>query len=903
MEDARRRAHRGGGATLALTWVRGLVRRRAARVGATALGVALTVTILASLGAFFASSKARMTQLATAGVPVDWQVQLASGTDLARAERIVSTAPGVVTTQTVGYADTTGFSARSGGTVQTTGPGKVLGLPSGYGTAFPGEIRYLVGATTGVLLAQQTAANLHAVPGTVVKVGRPGATPEHLRVDGVIDLPQADSLFQAVGAAPGAGLRAPPDNVMVLPLPVWHHLFDPVAAARPTAVVEQIHVKLSPDLPADPSAAFADVLARARNLEAGLAGKGTVGNNLAAQLDAARTDALYAELLFLLLGVPAAILAALLTAVLAASGGDRRRREQALLRIRGASLQRLVRLASAEAVLVGVVGAALGLGGAALAGREAFGTTRFGASTAQAIGWGVGAVVAGLAVAFIAVVGPTWRDARSLTVRHAQAEVGRTARRPVWNRLYADVLFLLLAGLVFWQAVRSGYQVLLAPEGVPTISVSYFTLLAPLFLWLGAALFTWRLAFGALRRGRRPVARVARPVAGGLAGVVAASMARQGRLLSRGLVIMALATAFALSTAVFDSTYAAQARVDAELTNGADVTVSTTAFSGLPASLSPRVRSVPGVRAAQPMQHRYAYVGNDLQDLYGIDPTSIGTATNMSDAFFAGGDASQVLSALAAQPDGVLVSDETVRDFQLQPGNLVRLRLQFAADHAYHVIPFHYVGIVREFPTAPHDSFIVANASYVASRTGSSAVQTLLVRTPAQPPAVAARIRHLLPAGSGATVQDIQSQLKITLSGLTAIDLSGLTRLELAFGLILGAGAAGLVLAVGLAERRRMFAIASAVGARTGQLASFVWSEAAFVTVGGLVFGSLAGWGVSFFIVKILTGVFDPPPQHLSWPWLYLTAVGSAIVLAVIVASVATVRATRRPAVEIVRDL
>ena len=59
----------------------------------------------------------------------------------------------------------------------------------------------------------------------------------------------------------------------------------------------------------------------------------------------------------------------------------------------------------------------------------------------------------------------------------------------------------------------------------------------------------------------------------------------------------------------------------------------------------------------------------------------------------------------------------------------------------------------------------------------------------------------------------------------------------------------------------------------------------------------------SFFIVKILTGVFDPPPQHLSWPWLYLTAVGLAIVLAVIVASVATVRATRRPAVEIVRDL
>ena len=880
-----------------------MVRRRGARIGATTLGVALTVTILASLGAFFASSRARMTQLAFAGVPVDWQVQLAPGTDLGRAERIVSGAPGVHAAALAEYGDTPGFSARSDGAVQTTGPGKVLGLPADYATKFPGEIRDLVGATTGVLLAQQTAANLHAVPGTVVKVERPGQPPERLRVDGVVDLPQADSMFQAVGAAPGAGLQAPPDNVMLLPLPLWHRLFDPVAASRPTSVVGQIHVKLSGDLPSDPSAAFADAMARAKSLEAQLAGKGAVGNNLAAQLDAARTDALYAELLFMLLGIPAAILAALLTAVLAAAGGERRRREQALLRIRGASLQRLVGLAAAEAGLVGVTGAALGLGAAALAGRAAFGTARFGTTSAQAAGWAAGAAVVGLAVAFVSVVGPTWRDARRVTVLHARAEIGRETGRPVWNRLYADVMFLALAGLVFWQAVRSGYQVLLAPEGVPTISVSYFTLLAPLFLWIGAALFTWRIAFGTLRRGRRPVALAARPVAGGLAGVVAASMARQGRLLSRGLVIMALATTFALSTAVFNATYAAQARVDAELTNGADVTVATTASTGLPPDLAATVRALPGVRAAEPMQHRYAYVGNDLQDLYGIDPRTIRTATDMSDAFFAGGNASQVLSTLAARPDGVLVSDETVRDFQLQPGDLVRLRLQLSSDHAYHVIPFHYVGIVREFPTAPHDSFIVANASYVARRTGSAAPQVLLVRASSPPPAVADRIRRTLPAGSGATVQDIQSQLKITLSGLTAIDLSGLTRLELAFGIILGAGAAGLVLALGLAERRRMFAIASAIGARTGQLGSFVWSEAIFVTVGGLAFGALAGWGVSFFIVKILTGVFDPPPQRLSWPWMYIAEVAGAIVIAVVVAALTTVRATKRPAVELVRDL
>ena len=41
----------------------------------------------------------------------------------------------------------------------------VLGLPDGYRTAFPGELRTLTGADEGVLLAQQTAANLHVAPG------------------------------------------------------------------------------------------------------------------------------------------------------------------------------------------------------------------------------------------------------------------------------------------------------------------------------------------------------------------------------------------------------------------------------------------------------------------------------------------------------------------------------------------------------------------------------------------------------------------------------------------------------------------------------------------------------------------------------------------------------------------
>ena len=68
------------------------------------------------------------------------------------------------------------------------------------------------------------------------------------------------------------------------------------------------------------------------------------------------------------------------------------------------------------------------------------------------------------------------------------------------------------------------------------------------------------------------------------------------------------------------------------------------------------------------------------------------------------------MGTLAARPDSILVSDETVKDFQLRPGDLINLRLQVGATQSYKTVPFHYAGIAKEFPTAPHDSFFVANA-------------------------------------------------------------------------------------------------------------------------------------------------------------------------------------------------
>jgi putative ABC transport system permease protein len=61
------------------TWLIGLLHRRAARLGATAAGVAIAVALLGTVGTFLATSTATMTDRATCEVAIDWQVQVQPG--------------------------------------------------------------------------------------------------------------------------------------------------------------------------------------------------------------------------------------------------------------------------------------------------------------------------------------------------------------------------------------------------------------------------------------------------------------------------------------------------------------------------------------------------------------------------------------------------------------------------------------------------------------------------------------------------------------------------------------------------------------------------------------------------------------------------------------------------------
>ncbi|GIW35178.1 ABC transporter permease [Meiothermus sp.] len=877
---------------MTLAWLRGLLTRRPWRVWGAATGVALTVAFLACLGAFLTRSTATMTQRAVEGVAVDWQVLLAPNADLGAVKGAIQ-AVGVKALERVGYADVAGFSARTGGTVQTTGAGRVLGISSTYALHFPKEIRPLVGGAQGVLLAQQTAANLHAAVGDTVFIHRLGLPPVSVRVAGIVDLPEADSLFQAVGAPKGLAPQAPPDNVLLLPAAQWHALFDLQRAVRPDSVREQFHVRLSTSLSKDPEAAYVQVQRLAKHTEVKVAGGAVIGNNLAARLDGVRADALYAQALFLFLGVPGVILAALLTLGVAGASGGERRREAALLRMRGAGVRRVLGLASLEAGWVAFVGLLGGLALAWLAERVALPSD----SSLRSV-WTLLAGAFGVLLAVSVVLVPTLLALRNQTVNAARQKVGR-ASAPLWQRLYLDLGLLALSGALFWRSTAGGYQLVLAPEGVAKASVQYESFIAPLALWVGATLLAVRLLDWAL--GRRSLTPILRSLAGNLAPSVAATLERQRSLLSRGAVLAALAVAFAVSTSIFNATYGGQSRVDALLTNGADVTVTGTAAHPAESRLS-ALRAIPGVAAAQPLQHRFAYVGNDLQDLFGVDPAHLTEATRLVDAYFRGVTAQQALQLLRSRPDALLVSQETVNDYQLKVGDPLRLRLLDARDHQYHVVPFTFVGVVREFPTAPKDSFLVANADYVAAQTHASAAEVVLLRVNGNRTEVASWAAQIVRDLPGATVSELGAVQQRIASSLTAVNVAGLSRLELSFAALLLAAATGLVLLLGLTERRRNFTVLSALGAKPKQLAAFLWGEGLVVAGAGSLAGLLIGLGVAQLLVKLLNGVFDPAPERLAIPWGYLAALALAAFLSTVLAVNAARAASGKSLTEVLRS-
>lgn len=866
------------------------------------LVLAAAVGLLGAMLLFVGHSLRTMTGTAIRSVPLDWQGPVASYAQDQRVAAAVAHQPGVLAAVPAATASFAGASHTGPAGTSSAGNGSLLAVPLDYQRQI-GTFRLLQGSLQpgAVVLDQQLAATLGARVGDrVTLTPRPGARPQSFPVSGVALITAPDVVFQPLNPQLGPAPAQPPANAAIMPLDTFAQTLapqlsaiGPVSTAGSAVPGAQKGVQWQVQAQADPSGlgntpgqAYTRSQRMVNRIERSLPGQVQFVDNLSDRLNSAAGDALYAEALYIMLAIPGALVGLGLAYLAALGTVERDRRELALLRVRGATRSALLRLAGVESVAIGVVAGLLGTG-AALAAVSLL--IEGGVELTPARG-----VVAGVACVALAIAGAlAARVAASASVWRASVTAGRRSvrreGRPLWQRLYVDFFALALSGLIYWLTASTGFAAVVNPDSNPTLSLSVYMFFAPALLWIGATLLLLRL------RGRG-LAWAARRAAGGRAdssrGFLLVSAGRRGAAINRGLLVVGLLLAFGVNLGIFTATYDQQANVDAQLTLGADV--SATAAPGVAAQrdLAAKIAAVPGVRATTAVDHSYAYVGPDLQDAYGIDPASFTRATSLRDSYFLTGSARQVMARLRARPDGILVSKETIGDYSLNLGDLLRLRVLDHATGQFHVVPFHVAGVVQEFPSAPRDSFMVANLAYLQAADHAGGANVVFAKA-SDPSATAARVAAATRA-DGTIVKDITQQGLQTSSSITTVDLRGISRILEAFTVLLAAAAMGLFVALGLSERRHEFATMAALGAPLRDISAFLWSEAGLVLVAGVALAAGLGWLLSEMLIAMLQHVFDPPPDQLAIPWAYLGELVGAALLGAALATAIAVRGLRR---------
>lgn len=884
--------------TLAGHVIRLLVRNPRRSV-TTIVGTALAAGLVSAVLLFGVASETTLTRRALADVPVDEQVVLAPTSDAAAAQAMVTADPAVrdASPFTLVHFDSAELTA--GGAATQTSSGVIVGIDPGY-IAMTGWFTPVSGevAPGGIAISRDLSSNLGATAGDTIAVHLAGGATVELKVTGIVETTGADLVLGPLDPTHRAAGANPPANVAVMSLADATKLVIPRVPAGATsspdssdtsgagssggssqaggavvpvfasepAVRREVHLRIDHLLvPGDPVAAQAWLDSVRRRLDRQGAGAYQVVDDASAALEPVAGDLAWGQILFLFLSLPGVVVALWLERLAADATRDSTRRHAAWLRAHGAGPRTLLAVFVGSTAMATMCGTVAGFAVGGIVAWALFGGDL----------WAAGGALPILEVATLTIVGLTALGAilaavllRADLARELRATRGELTRtpRPAWDRFHVDAL-ALVAGLVALFLIPTARPAI-TTEGNPTVSLAISAFVGPCLIWIGATLLLIRLAGWAARRAA--LASGLKRVGGITGELASASLATRTAATGPLVVVIALAVSFAISVLVFDATYVQQQRVDARLTLGADLKAVPLAAAD---SSSASALAGPGVAEVTPFVDRIVYVGPEAQDLLAIDPAALPRVAPLSDTFFSGVTADAAMAALRSQPDGILVSAETAKDYSIVPGDRVRIRVPDASG-VLRQVDFRMIGIALEFPTAPKDAFLVANQAYVRAQSGNDRISFVLASASGDPSDAARRLAARL--GSAWQVSDLTSTTARLANEVTAVDLARLILVDLAFAVVIATVGTALFLIAAFADRGRELATLAAIGAEPRQLLVAIATESGAIVIAALVAGIATGTLIGWTLVGILGGVFDPAPPGPAVP---LVAIVGLVVL------------------------
>lgn len=807
--------------------------------------------------------------------------------------------PGVASADVLGVVDLGAGSLR-GNNASINQQLRVLAIDPRYLDHFNliavSQGRYDAGS---VLLSSDAAAALHASPGQPATLAVPGrAAPIPVTVGGVADFTRADLLF-ASRAPDAQGEYAALPNVIVVPVSMFENTILPAlrlndatstSLQKPAPYFElDLHVDRS-RLNSDPTVAVVTTQGLKRAIERVAPGQVTVIDNLSDSLGAARGDTILAKILFLFLGLPGVLLAAYLSRYAGGLLAEAQRRERATLRARGAQPRHLISALTYTTIAVAVVGAALGLAAGAAVVAFVLGPAELRTASTSGLLLSAGtAVGAGLVTTALALYLPGRRAlTREAGEERRELEV---ATAPLWRRMRLDLALLAAAALVWIITLIAGGFRPTPAEG-QSVTLSFYTLLAPLLGWLGATLLGVRLL---LLAGSRLGRRAPRGFTGAASGVLRRSVQRRSLPLASAVIAVGLAVSFGASLNLLVATYDAEKSADARFVVGGDIRVTPSAAAPQQASFAGRLL-VPGVAAVTPVaQTSSAIVGTDKKTLVSIDPAGFTQVATLPDSFFSGISSRDAMAALERDPSAVLIAAEMARTFNVQTGDQVRVQLPGANGKPVPVT-FHAAGIFVNFPGYPQGIDLVGNLTFYRNATGSSRADAFLVRTDDRSAAGVTRVAAALKAAAGSPllIETTATAINRDASSLTALNMRGLGTLEALFAVVMSAIGIAIFVFGLLLQRRKELITMRALGMGLTQLRALVAGEATIVAVFSLIIGAAVGAAMAAMFVQVLAPLFTIPPAGLTIPGAELGLLATLVLAGVGISSLVSGRILRR---------
>jgi len=465
------------------------------------------------------------------------------------------------------------------------------------------------------------------------------------------------------------------------------------------------------------------------------------------------------------------------------------------------------------------------------------------------------------------------------------------------------VLLLVAAVISVAFVVTGGFRPK-ASAHEDSIALSFYLLLAPWCLWLGATLLAGRGFFALSRRlGRRSTTDFRRHL---VRRTLRRSITRRPGTVAAGIVTVTLAVAFGVSLAVFVATFHAQQDVDARFAIGSDVRVTVGVGQSLPPDIDARLL-VPGVVAVSRVaQVPDAVLGSEKLQLAAIDPTTFRDVAPLSSGFFTDTNADDAMQALVDDPHAVLVDSETADTFNLDEGDVMRLLIPSPSLGQPVLVEFKVAGTLTQFPGFPTGLDFVAHLGTYQQETGVASPSYYLLRTDGTDEG-SARVAASLPAALGpdvpariTTTADAANPDQTSIAGLS---LTGLGRVEGFYMLLIASLGIIIFVATLLVQRTGERAVMRALGLARRRLRAILLGEAVIVTFVSTVAGTLIGVPMAFMFIQVLRRIFVVPPDSLSYPAsLPLLLVGVAALTIVVAAAIVSVAVRRLHLVEYLRS-